>query len=149
MAGSAPLAPMSFHLDVENVKFILQRAQKIARQEKNRRNEEKRKTHGAETKTCEKTKKHEQKIRKQKHVLPNANLAFALYVLPSADLAFVSPLALPLNHFLCTKTSGSMVATQRFQVLCIILEELILKLYDENTEVSYLGIAFRKIPRLW
>ena len=38
---------------------------------------------------------------------------------------------------------------QRFQAFCITLQELILKLYDGNTEVHCLGIAFRKIPRLW
>ena len=38
----APLVSMSFHLDVQNDTFMLQRAQKNTRQEKSRRNEKQR-----------------------------------------------------------------------------------------------------------
>ena len=31
---------------------------------------------------------------------------------------------------------------------CIVLEELNLKIVDEHSEVFYLGVAFRQIPRL-
>ena len=33
-------------------------------------------------------------------------------------------------------------------IFCVTLEELLLKLYDGNAELHFLGISFRKIPRL-
>ena len=59
LVESAPLAPMSFHLDVHNHHFMLQRVQQIMRTEKSSENTTK-KTRSRNRNTTNNTKKHDQ-----------------------------------------------------------------------------------------
>ena len=89
LVRSAPLASMSLHLDAQNDKFMLKRAQKkITRQGKSRRNEKKNDKKRSKRKHTKRTRTQHEHTNQKTHVLLNANLAFAS---PLALLGGLSP----------------------------------------------------------